>query len=60
MFIPKLSLNQYINTFNKQIYKKFRKTFQDPTRDLLDLSVEFVHRCRYFELESLKYLHNGM
>ena len=24
MFIPKISLNQYINTFNKVIYKEFR------------------------------------
>ena len=42
MFIPKISQNQYINTFNKDTYKKFRKHFQDPTIDLLDSKVEYV------------------
>ena len=40
MFIPKISQNQYINTFNKAIYKKLRKQFEDPTRDLLETKVE--------------------
>ena len=40
MFIPKISHNQYINTFNKAIYKKLRKQFEDPTRDLLETKVE--------------------
>ena len=42
MFIPKISQNQYINTFNKNIYKKVGNNVQDPTRDLLDPKVEFV------------------
>ena len=30
------------NTSFKDIYKKYSKNFQDPTRDLLDPIVEFV------------------
>ena len=51
MFIPKFSQNQYINTFNKDIYKRFRNKFQDPTRDLLDPKAEFVRWCPYSELD---------
>ena len=44
--MPKVGLNQYIITFNKDIYKKYSKQFQDPTRDLLESIVEFVRWCR--------------
>ena len=53
MFIPIISQNQNKNTFNKDIYKKFRKKFQDPTRDLLE-PIEFIRWC-YFKLETLKF-----
>ena len=46
MFILKISQNQYINTFNKDIYKKFRKHVQHSTRDLLDPKIEFVRWYR--------------
>ena len=46
--MPKLSENQYINTFNKDNYKKISKNVQDPNRDLLDPKVEFVHWRSYF------------
>ena len=52
MNTPKINPNQYIITFNKDIYKKIRNSFQAPTRDLLDPKVEFVRRCPYFELET--------
>ena len=42
MFIPKISQNQYINYFNKDIYKKFRKNIEDPTRDLLEPKVKYL------------------
>ena len=41
MFILKISQNQCIYTFNKDIYKRFRKNLQDSTRDLLGPKVEF-------------------
>ena len=53
MFIPKIRQNLCINTFNKDIYKNFSKEFQDPSRELLDRSVEFVRWCLYFVLETL-------
>ena len=46
MFILKISQNQYINTFKKDIYKKFRKHVQHSTRDLLDPKIEFVRWYR--------------
>ena len=46
MFIPKISQNQYINTFNNDIYKKFRIYFQHPTRDILEPNVKFVRGAR--------------
>ena len=52
--------NEYISTSLKDIYKKYSKPFQDPTRDLLDPMVEFVCWYPYFELEPLKSLHNEM
>ena len=39
MFIPKISPNQYINTFNIDIYKKFRKNVQGPTTQKSNLFV---------------------
>ena len=60
MFITKISQYQYINTFNKDIFIKFRKRFQSPTRNVLDAKVEFVCWCPYFELKTLKYLHKEM
>ena len=36
MFIPNINQNQYINTFNKDIYQNIRKDLKDPTKDLLD------------------------
>ena len=60
MFILKISQNQNINTFNKDIYNKFRKNIQDPSRDLLDPKVAFVCWCPYLELEILKFLHKEM
>ena len=53
MLIPKISKNQYTNTFNKDVYKNLRKKFQDPTSDLLDPKVEFIGWCPYFELDTL-------
>ena len=41
MFIP--SQIQY--TFNEDIYKKFRKHFQDLTKDLLVPKFEFLNTC---------------
>ena len=41
MFLKKISQNLCINTFNKDIQKKFRKNVQDPTMNLLDPKVEF-------------------
>ena len=52
--------NQYINTSIKDIYKKYSKHFQDPTRVLLDPIVEFVRRCPYLELEPHIFLLNEM
>ena len=40
--MPKISQNQYINTSNKDIYKKMRKNVQGPTRLILDLKLEFI------------------
>ena len=53
MFIPKVSQNQYVNTFNNDIHKKCRKNLQDPVRDLLNPKVEFARWCSYLELEPL-------
>ena len=59
-----LSQNQCSNISTSDISKKYSKNFQVPTLDPFDLIVEFVHRCPYFELEILKFLHkiflNGM
>ena len=53
---PKISENQYISTFNRDIYKELEKKFQD----LLYPKVEFVRWCTYFELETLNWLHKLM
>ena len=58
MFIPKINQNQYINTFNKVIDKKFRTHFQDPTRDLLDPMVEFVKVYKFKPILWDKFTHS--
>ena len=50
---------QFINTFKKDIQKKFRKIFLDSTRELLDPKVKFVRWSPYCRLEALK-LHKEM
>ena len=60
MFIPKISQNHYLNTFNKDVYKIFRNNFRDRPKDQLDPRVEFVRLCPYFELETLKFLYKEM
>ena len=52
--------NEYINTSITDIYKKYTKHFQDPTRELFDPMVEFIRWCPYLELERLKFWHIEM
>ena len=50
IFIPKVNQNRYIQTVlktNKGVYKKFRKTFQDPSRDLSNFFSYLVGRSQY-------------
>ena len=60
MFIRKKIETEYINTSIQDIYKKYTKNFQNPTRDQLDPMVEFVRWWPYIELEPHKFLHNEM
>ena len=57
------SLNQIFiqkktENYIKDIYKKYRKHFQDPTTDPLDPIIKFGFWCPYLELE--RFLHNVM
>ena len=56
--ILKINTYIYIYTYIKDIYQKYSKHFQAPTRDLLDPMVELVRWCPYLELEPLKLFHN--